>query len=397
MSAQRAESQGGESVPTALHGETLIATSSSGLQQEMPGVNTSRSVDLECKVCSVSFLSKSALNRHRQTHPVELKLNHACSECGWRFRRLNVLKDHSMNVHKVKEGSLGKDKAEMLAGCSAERYPGPPHDTSSASKQDKGVGSSSHHCQQCGKSACECNSSTDQHACKQCGKVFLLYEFLVKHIHNVHLTSTSHSKNQRRFECQQCGVSFARAWCLSRHTRTIHMGERRYACEQCGKRLHRSEHLSVHIKTVHEGERRHACQQCDKRFTEAGLSNQSRTVHMGERRHGCQHCDKRFGNASNLQCHIRTVHMGEREYQCKECGAILTTAHSLSRHTRSVHCGERQYECELCNARFTRASHLSVHVKTVHKGERRHACEHCDKRFGQAIDLQRHIRAKHAL
>ena len=151
MSAQRFESQGDEVVPPALHGETAqvyqaIATSSSGLQQEMPGVSTSGSVDLVCKVCSVSFLSKSAFNRHRQTHPVELKLNHVCSECGWAFRQLGQLKDHSMNVHKAKKGSHGKDKTKTLACSSTERKSG-PHQKSSTSKYDNDVGSSHLACQ----------------------------------------------------------------------------------------------------------------------------------------------------------------------------------------------------------------------------------------------------------
>ena len=182
MSAEQAESQvDSASPPPVLRREALMPRSSSALQQEMPVTGSSWVVEHVCKVCSVSFMSKSALSRHRQTHPVELKLIHACSECGWRFRQLGQLKEHSINVHKAKKRSNGKDKTEILAGSSAERKPG-PRQTCRASKYDNSDGSS-RPCQQCGKSACECNSCTDQHACRQCGKVFLLNVFLVKHIH----------------------------------------------------------------------------------------------------------------------------------------------------------------------------------------------------------------------
>jgi uncharacterized Zn-finger protein len=298
------------------------------------------------------FTSKSAWTRHRQTHPVELKLHHACSECGWRFRRRSDLKNHLVNVHEGRRLKLEpekidnyKDKSCIGKGVvrSSEKQPVLPV-SSITSESSNSVHIISHLFPQCDQGSCESNSRPNTHPCKQCGISFISNAFLVLHIQNVHLKSSmskeAHSNLYRVYACKQCDFRCDTMRDLRRHAGMLHQHDRPFGCEQCGARFTQACDLYRHTRAVHLGERLYACKECDKQFTQAGnLSRHTKTVHLGER-YACKQCKKLFTQAGNLFTHTKSVHQGERRYACKQCGVRCTNTRDFSRHIATVHTRE---------------------------------------------------------
>lgn len=53
-------------------------------------------LNLECKICSASFMSKYNLSNHMKKHEGD---KFACKHCGLKFLSKSILKDHVKAVH----------------------------------------------------------------------------------------------------------------------------------------------------------------------------------------------------------------------------------------------------------------------------------------------------------
>lgn len=104
------------------------------------------------------------------------------------------------------------------------------------------------------------------------------------------------SENKKTYSCQHCGLSFRKSSNLTKHVRTVHLGEKNYACTEpgCGRMFGQKSNLSSHIRAVHQREKPFEC-------PESG-------------------CNRSFSQKSGLKAHIKMVHEGQRPHVC-ECGA----------------------------------------------------------------------------
>ena len=62
----------------------------------------------------------------------------------------------------------------------------------------------------------EKNHQGKEHNCKACGKIFTRFEYLNKHIKNIH------KKRKRNYNCDSCGKSFTLSGSLKKHIKKVH-------------------------------------------------------------------------------------------------------------------------------------------------------------------------------
>lgn len=123
---------------------------------------------------------------------------------------------------------------------------------------------------------------------------------------------SSSRSSQKRYQCQDCGASYATSRELSEHSADKHARPpRRFQCE-CGVFFSQKSHLNQHVKTVHRKERPHVCSQCDKAFGKKyDLVSHTNAVHFSNRPHTCRFCDRKFAKRSNLTRHTEKLHPEE--------------------------------------------------------------------------------------
>uniref|UniRef100_A0ACB8EV08 Uncharacterized protein n=1 Tax=Sphaerodactylus townsendi TaxID=933632 RepID=A0ACB8EV08_9SAUR len=148
-------------------------------------------------------------------------------------------------------------------------------------------------------------------------------------------------EEDRPYNCNYCGKSFARSAHLARHQET-HSGERPYKCTYCGKAFGRNSHLTRHHST-HTGERPYECGVCGKAFTRSAHVTRHQGTHTGERPFRCARCGKRFTRSAHLQRH-QGIHSGDKPFSCGDCGKGFTRNAHLERH-RATHSGEKPFKC----------------------------------------------------
>lgn len=127
--------------------------------------------------------------------------------------------------------------------------------------------------------------------------------------------------------CSLCGVVVARGE-LKRHERT-HRRACAGVCCVCG---FVAKNIYQHMVT-HKEERRFECQTCGLAFK----LNKNLTVHMLVHepigKFQCDHCPKRFKTAYNLKVHRRS-HEIVKPYVCQYCTKTFTTKQSRNYHEK---------------------------------------------------------------
>ncbi|KAJ8908164.1 hypothetical protein NDN08_008258 [Rhodosorus marinus] len=114
-------------------------------------------------------------------------------------------------------------------------------------------------------------------------------------------------KEVRNFLCPACTSAFKRKYEMTRHFRTVHLGERGFSCEYCDKKFIHKTHLRTHVVSVHIGVSEAFCPSCGKGFaTKAKLNRHVSAVHEKKRSHGCEVCGKKFFQRSDVKKHLKT-------------------------------------------------------------------------------------------
>ena len=144
-------------------------------------------------------------------------------------------------------------------------------------------------------------------------------------------------RDQNRFLCGQCDLSFNNKATLQHHINKQHL-KIRYNCETCNQyETHSAAALKKHKADVH-GELNPMLQ--------------------------CPKCNYKSSKASKLREHILNIHEGAR-YPCVQCAYIANSYGNLQSHKQSQHNGVR-YPCNFCDHKSTRKQYLVKHMEKAH-------------------------------
>ena len=262
--------------------------------------------DIICAICGKIFTGKHAKQNH-QNHKkrahIQTAKNHMCDECGKKFKRHDLLRDHKQIHDKIpcKFCSEKHTRREMYKHIF--------------------------------------NHHTENHLkpfiCKVCNKGFGEKQKLQFHA-NIHTGIPAGN-------CKYCNKGFAHVSNLRMHEKTVHEGYKRsenskkgekqftfyqeksrtdnmQKCHQCGKVFTRTDRLNIHIQNVH-----------DKSNQDEKVDVIPESVHESE--------------------NARVTEL-KGEFTCEYCNLVLSRAYSLKKHvkivhgTKSVHEGETDDKAE---------------------------------------------------
>ena len=138
---------------------------------------------------------------------------------------------------------------------------------------------------------------------------------------------TIHEGKSSSHKCNECGKSYLTSTSLQYHLQ-MHKGLPKLQCNKCNKSFVSTNGLDLHMKIVHFSEEdkqdTHICDTCEKSFTRsANLARHKRIHHnktnvnfdfadsyKGINEFPCDICDKIFNRKDNLKRHKQIVHDG---------------------------------------------------------------------------------------
>ncbi|CAL1536300.1 unnamed protein product, partial [Lymnaea stagnalis] len=217
---------------------------------------------VQCKICNISFLSRSELSKHQLSH--EFK----CNICDKVFpnktsRDFHYKKDHKEDILKCHIcGKMYSSNDELMSHLKYHR-----------------------------------NRSKTQ--CTICG-------LMVTRLDN-HMLSHNHSvPESAMYVCDQCPKQFNQRLSFKRHMKA-HSQEKPYVCIECPKRFARSGGLRRHMLT-HTQERPFVCEICGKACSQMGNLRIHMQVHKDMTSVQCEECGESFSYKNALQEHMKTAH-----------------------------------------------------------------------------------------
>ncbi|CAH1728427.1 unnamed protein product [Chironomus riparius] len=142
------------------------------------------------------------------------------------------------------------------------------------------------------------------HICHVCGKVCKNQYTLAKH-----LTTHEAADPTKMLQCQICSKLFNSKNKLAQHM-VGHRNQRKWKCSVCGMSFNFKKLLQMHTRAVHEFERTFLCNFCDKRFFKKYDLTVHVRLHTGFFPYSCpvDDCDAKYPAWSNLFKHCQSRH-----------------------------------------------------------------------------------------
>ncbi|XP_072375666.1 uncharacterized protein [Diabrotica undecimpunctata] len=332
---------------------------------------------LRCSRCYKTFLNKTDLEKHAQTHD-----KYKCEICAKEYVTKANFIVHRHRHNKYKCEICAKEyvtKANFIVHMFNHK-----EDTFKINQNSTPYVV----CNICSKFfASECalryhlNSHTGErkYNCNHCSKRYKYEQDLKRHM-DIHTGG-----DIRLFKCCHCHKGFKQKGHLNRHLEShFTQGTKNYKCGKCENSYQRRESLHLHLRMCHNNENLSQklgkeilmtqepvkCKQCDKSYMRNNsLRRHIKKVHESQR-YICYLCDRSYKQKDDLKKHIakcRRKKTVEKQHpsECEQCGTIFQHRNNLQRHIKHVH--ERQrYICYLCNNSYSRKDDLITHLE-VHK------------------------------
>lgn len=175
-------------------------------------------------------------------------------------------------------------------------------------------------------------------------------------------------KQQKSFECGECGKVFNAHYNLTRHM-PVHTGARPFVCKVCGKGFRQASTLCRH-KIIHTAEKPHKCHTCGKAFNRSSTLNTHTRIHAGYKPFICEYCGKGFHQKGNYKNH-KLTHSGEKAYKCTVCSKAFHQVYNLTFHMHT-HNDKKPFTCRVCGKGFCRNFDLKKHVRKLHETQQHH-------------------------
>jgi len=247
----------------------------------------------------------------------------------------------------------------------------------------------------------------DSITCQLCNFKTAEKNLMIKHIESIHSeVSLDISKTK---SCKFCHFTTDCRKKLKQHKKREHKHLLKvFPCNEpnCSFMSHWEESIKLHRKFHVEMKDYPGvkCDYCDFIYKyhpsdQRGLRKCKQTLneHMNDehadQKLKCDLCDKCVWTEQQLRVH-KTRHENSREdgtFSCDKCNYVCAKAHRLKFHIDAVHLGIKKHLCDWCPSAFATTSALNKHILS-HTNERNFQCPFCEKAFHSKGNLNTHIR-----
>ncbi|CAN9504250.1 unnamed protein product [Ophioblennius macclurei] len=219
-----------------------------------------------CRMCAVTFFSKSDMQIHAKSH-TEAK-PHKCPHCSKSFANSSYLSQH-IRIHSGAK----------------------PYTCTYCQKTFRQLS----HLQQHTRN----HTEAKPHKCPHCSKSFANSSYLSQHI-RIHTGA-------KPYTCSYCQKTFRQLSHLQQHTR-IHTGDRPYKCNSpgCEKAFTQLSNLQSH-RRQHNKDKPYKCHNCNRGYTDAASLEVHLSTHTVKhaKLFSCGLCNRSYTSETYLMKHMR--------------------------------------------------------------------------------------------
>uniref|UniRef100_A0AAZ3SFG7 C2H2-type domain-containing protein n=1 Tax=Oncorhynchus tshawytscha TaxID=74940 RepID=A0AAZ3SFG7_ONCTS len=251
------------------------------------------SLSRRCRMCAVTFFSKSDMQIHSKSH-TEAK-PHKCPHCSKSFANSSYLAQH-IRIHSGAK----------------------PYTCSYCQKSFRQLS----HLQQHTRN----HTESKPHKCPHCTKSFANSSYLAQHI-RIHT-------GVKPYTCSFCQKSFRQLSHLQQHNR-IHTGDRPYKCVHtgCEKSFTQLSNLQSH-RRQHNKDKPFKCTNCNRGYTDAGSLEVHLSTHTVKhaKLYSCGLCNRTYTSETYL-----VKHMQKHNSDPLTAAAVAAAQHSQQNQQNQSH------------------------------------------------------------
>ncbi|CAG9864872.1 unnamed protein product [Phyllotreta striolata] len=373
-----------------------------------------------CNVCGLGLLSDESLRRHKKM--VHKHKYYICSICNLKFDNITEAKLHRTTLEhkytsKRKRNGAGPLKKCQYCDAGFSNFLLLKEHLKSVHPEEKS------RCPHCGETftvAQELTNHLRLKLCKfeapleapesilQCERCPFFSSSVSELLFHLALheepqtivqepTTSTRMKMMVKFKCPVCEKLFPKG-SLQGHIRQ-HTEERPFECEICGKSFARKNNLQYHVRNHEKSEKAKVksvaaeqsflCYICGANFKKRAILQQHMQIHTGKLckcpHQGCIFVGRKM---AELKEHF-LIHLDEKNFACNTCDYKGKTKSCLIRHM-TMHKETKKLNCPQCLFTTRNPQHLKRHLRT-HTGAKPYSCPHCDYKCSNLENLRKHV------